>query len=83
MDPLSGNVATLGCCKKLMHMECLIKCMQMKLTCPMCRAEHESLKIVQQDNLFVNVLPRNQNFFRDAFFYTTVTAILIVSISFS
>lgn len=83
MDPLSGNVVTLGCCKKLMHIECLIKCMQMKLTCPMCRAEHESLKIVQQDNLFVNVLPRNQHFFRDAFFYTTVTTILIVSISFS
>lgn len=83
MDPLTGNVATLGCCKKLMHMECLIKCMQMKLTCPMCRAEHESLKIVQQDNLFVNVLPRNQNFFREAFFYTAVTSIVIVSVSFS
>ena len=45
--PLTGTLATLGCCKKMLHVECLIKCMKIKLDCPMCRTRHESLRMVQ------------------------------------
>jgi len=46
-EPLTGTLATLGCCKKMLHVECLIKCMKIKLDCPMCRTRHESLRMVQ------------------------------------
>jgi hypothetical protein len=80
MDPLTGNLATLGCCKKVMHVECLVKCMATKLSCPMCRTEHQSLSVVQniETNIFVNS-PTNRKFFRDALLCTAVTSVISLS----
>jgi len=80
-EPLSGNIATLGCCSKLMHVECLVKCMKVRLTCPMCRANHESLNIVQntETTVFVNSPPKNTTLFRNAFMFMALTSTIIVS----
>lgn len=84
IDPLSGNIATLGCCKKLMHVECLVKCMKQQLTCPMCRAAHESLRMVQDEHnptLMVNINQhRNSQIFRDVFLGTVAMSILVVTV---
>jgi Ring finger domain len=85
-DPLAGSVVTLGCCKKVMHLECIVKCMKQNLDCPMCRTRHESLRMVQdiESQVLVPVLVpyRNKNFFRNAFFATIATTILIISIEY-
>lgn len=83
-DELIGNLATLGCCKKVLHVECLIKCMKQKLSCPMCRTRHESLRMVQdiESQVFVPVSIdfRNKNFFRNIFVGTFVSTIIILSV---
>jgi len=81
-DELTGSTVNLGCCKKSMHVECLIKCMKQKLNCPMCRAHHESLRIVQdvESQVFVPIqVNRNKNFFRDFVVLTLATSIFVVS----
>lgn len=83
-DELTGNVATLGCCRKNLHVECLVRCMKEKLDCPMCRARHESLRMVQdpESQVLVPVMVqmRNQHFFRNIFIITFSTAIVILSV---
>jgi len=81
-DPLTGTLATMGCCQKVMHVECLVKCMKEKLSCPMCRTEHESLRVVQNPQtqvLCVQAPPPNKNLFKNIFLTTLVTSIVIVS----
>jgi hypothetical protein len=81
-DPLVGSLAIIGCCKKTMHVECLVKCMKEKLSCPMCRAHHESLRMVQdvESQVLVPVFyQRNQNLFRNIFTFTFCVAIVIIS----
>ena len=81
-DDLVGNVATLGCCKQLIHVECLVKCMKEKLDCPMCRYHHESLRMVQdiESQVLVSVEFRNKTFFRNIFVGAFVTTIIILSV---
>jgi hypothetical protein len=83
IEPLAGTLATLGCCGKVLHVECLIKCMKEKLTCPMCRARHESLRMVQdiESHVLVPVAVnlRNRNFFRD--FFVLAFSVSVVTIS--
>ena len=82
---LDGTLATLGCCKKIMHVECLVKCMKVKLSCPMCRAAHENLRMVQdvESQILVPVpVPvsvRNSHFFRDVFACSFCITIVILS----
>jgi hypothetical protein len=82
IESLNGTLATLGCCGKVMHIECLIKCMKMKLDCPMCRSRHENLRMVQdiESQVFVPVVVelRNTNFFRNVFLTSIVATILFV-----
>ena len=83
-EPLIGTLATLGCCKKIIHVECLVKCMKQKLDCPMCRARHENLRLVQdvesQVLVPVAVQYNNNNFFRNFFAIVLTSAVIIVSI---
>ena len=83
-DPLTGSVATLGCCKKVLHVECLVKCMKQNLNCPMCRARHESLRMVQdvesQVLVPVAVTYRNKHVFRELFTFTLVTSVITLSL---
>jgi len=83
LDDLTGRtVTTLGCCRKTMHIECLIKCMQVKLECPMCRAAHENLQLVQQtERVFISVPTINKKFFRDALLCTLTTSIVAMSVA--
>jgi hypothetical protein len=37
LSPLNGTVTTVGCCKKQFHTGCILKCVQRKNECPMCR----------------------------------------------
>lgn len=39
-EPLDGTLVTIGCCKKMFHMDCYTKCMYAKPSCPMCRTNH-------------------------------------------
>jgi hypothetical protein len=81
-EELTGTLATLGCCQKVMHVECLVKCMKINLNCPMCRTTHESLRMVQDvesNNMLIMVQNRNQHFFRNMFMCTFVATILILS----
>jgi hypothetical protein len=82
IEPLAGTLTTLGCCGKVMHIECLINCMKIKLDCPMCRSRHENLRMVQdiESQVFVPVVVqlRNNNFFRNVFFTYIVATILFV-----
>lgn len=78
----AGTTATLGCCKQVLHIECLIKCMEMKLTCPFCRAEHQSLMTVRESNTIMVVpVERNQHFFRDAFLCVISGAVCMYSLT--
>jgi hypothetical protein len=83
-EPLIGTLATLGCCKKIIHVECLVKCMKQKLDCPMCRARHENLRLVQdvesQVLVPVAVQYNNNNFVRNFFAIVLTSAVIIVSI---
>lgn len=85
-EPLTGTLATLGCCNKVLHVECLIKCMKVKLDCPMCRARHENLRMVQDVESQV-IVPlavqfRNKNVYREIFIFTLVTAIVTLSLEY-
>jgi Ring finger domain len=82
-EPLSGTLATLGCCGKVLHVECFVKCMKVKLDCPMCRARHDNLRMVQdvesQVLVPVAVEYRNKNVFRELFTFTLVTSVITLS----
>ena len=39
LEPLSGTITIVGCCKKSFHAGCLNKCIQAKNQCPMCRVK--------------------------------------------
>ena len=84
LEPLTGTISTLGCCKQDMQIECLIQCMKMKLTCPLCRAEHQSLRMIQNNNVVINTHPLNLNrhFFRDSFIFTFIISAAAISISY-
>jgi len=83
LETLEGNLATIGCCRQTMHVECLVKCMKQKLDCPLCRSRHESLRMIQdvESQVLVPVMveTRNQKFFRDTFVLTTAVSLIIVS----
>jgi uncharacterized protein YbaR (Trm112 family) len=83
MESLTGTLATLGCCHKIMHVECLIKCMKQNLSCPMCRTVHESLSVVQdtQTNVFVGIPDRTRRVYRDCFAMTLLTSVVAISVS--
>ena len=82
-EPLTGTLATLGCCGKVLHVECFVRCMKVKLDCPMCRARHENLRMVQdvESQVFVPVAVqyRNKNVFRELFTFTLVTSVVTLS----
>ena len=83
-EPLTGTIATMGCCKQILHVECLINCMRQKLSCPMCRVEHESLRVVQNPEtqiLIVESTPLSSKFFRNFFLATVVASIICVSVT--
>lgn len=85
-DPLVGNVATLGCCNKVMHVECLVKCMSINLSCPMCRTIHDSLSFVQNTpnpTVLVDINNRNKYFFRNWFIGSVASSILIVYLNYT
>lgn len=83
LENLEGRtISTLGCCKKMMHMECLINCLKNKLECPMCRAVHESINMVQTtERVFMATPIRNKRFFSEALVITLVTSIVAISVS--
>lgn len=83
LDDLTGStVSTLGCCRKMMHFECLINCLKLKLECPMCRAAHDSINMVQTtEHVFVAVPVMNRKFFKDAMLCTLVTSIVAISVT--
>jgi len=82
-EDLTGTLTTLGCCKKVLHAECFIRALKEKLECPMCRARHESLRMIQDPEsqvlVPIAVQYRNRNFFRDSFFCALATCIVILS----
>jgi hypothetical protein len=83
-DPLTGTLATLGCCRKVLHVECLVRCMKQKLDCPMCRARHENLRLVQdvesQILVPVAVQYRNKEFFKNVFLFTIAVTLVTISV---
>lgn len=52
----SDNVTTLGCCKKQMHSHCYAQCLLTKPACPLCRAEHISIDIPNQNVRVITVI---------------------------
>jgi len=60
LTELNGTLTTIGCCKKVFHLECIIRCLKEKLKCPMCRAEHASVKMAK-DNIVI-VTPKIVNY---------------------
>lgn len=40
LSPLDGTITTVGCCKKQSHMVCLLKCIDRKNECPLCRKQN-------------------------------------------
>jgi hypothetical protein len=87
MEPLSDTIATLGCCKKVMHIECLIKCMKQRLACPMCRTHHGSLSLVRdvesQVLVPVPVPQKNKNVFLSVLTATILMTLVITSTEFT
>jgi hypothetical protein len=83
-DPLTGTLATLGCCRKVLHVECLVRCMKQKLDCPLCRARHENLRLVQdvESQVLVPVAVRYRNieFLKNVFLFTIAVTIVTISV---
>lgn len=52
----SDNITTLGCCKKQMHSHCYAQCLLTKPCCPLCRSQHVSIDIPNQNVRVVTVV---------------------------
>ena len=76
---LHGTLATIGCCKKTLHIECLIKCMEMKLTCPFCRTEHQNLHTIHERERIIVMQDKSRTVFRDCLLFTCATSIVGLS----
>jgi len=83
LDPLVGSITTIGCCQQAMHLECIVKCMKQSLNCPLCRATHDGLRMVQdvesQVLVPVDLRFRRNTFIRDFFLMGITTSVIIVS----
>jgi hypothetical protein len=84
LEPLTDTLVKLGCCQKMFHMPCIVKCLKQKLECPMCRARHVNLNIVQdvesQVMVPVRVFVSYSSVFRNYFIGSTVISITVLSI---
>jgi hypothetical protein len=86
LENLTDTLTTLGCCQKTFHLQCIVKCLKSKLECPMCRAHHVNLNIVQDVESQVMVPVRiyysdkNKNVFKNFFLGTIVVTVMIISI---
>jgi hypothetical protein len=47
--PLDGTITVVGCCKKQFHTNCLLKCIERKNECPLCRRQG----IIEKENVVV------------------------------
>ena len=87
LETLTDTLTTLGCCQKTFHLQCIVKCLKQNLECPMCRARHVNLNIVQDVESQVMVPVRlvvsdaNRNVFRNFFLGTIVVTVIIISSS--
>ena len=59
LTPLSGSLTTVGCCRKQFHTECILKCIEQKNECPMCRAK----QLIQVQDVIVPVLVHDEEMF--------------------
>jgi len=86
LENLSDTLVTLGCCHKRFHMQCIVKCLKQNLECPMCRARHANLNIVQDIESQVMVPVRvllsdsNKNIFRNFFVGIVAATVVVLSV---
>ena len=79
-DDLSGNVVTLGCCKKGIHLDCLIKWFNQKLECPMCRCPQRRLELAETPTGTVTIIRHdNSQLFKNIFLMSAITTVVIIS----
>jgi len=81
LDELStSQIAILDCCKKEIHVNCLVRCMSQSMTCPMCRARHQSLQCVPdvESQVLIVSPPRNDQFFKSFVLLTIAVSCLII-----
>jgi hypothetical protein len=50
LEPLSGTITIVGCCKKSFHAGCLNRCVREKNKCPMCRVKDCIVNIPVAEN---------------------------------
>lgn len=51
LEPLTeGNSLQLRCCRQPIHVQCYMQCIHMKPECPMCRATHETVVVVVEED---------------------------------
>jgi len=56
--------------------------MEMKLTCPFCRAEHQSLHTVKENDRILVIPHPNGNFFRNAFAVAVAMSVCVYGITY-
>jgi len=81
LDELStSQIAILECCKKEIHVNCLVRCMNESMSCPMCRTRYQNLQCVQdvERQIFVVSQPINNYFFKSFFLLTIAVSCLII-----
>ena len=51
LEPLTeGNSLQLRCCRQPIHVQCYMQCIHMKPECPRCRATHETVVVVVEED---------------------------------
>ena len=59
LAPLTGSLTTVGCCRKQFHTECILKCIEQKNECPMCRAK----QLIQVPEVVIPVMSYDEEVF--------------------
>ena len=77
LAPLTGSLTTVGCCRKQFHTGCLLKCVEQKNECPMCRAQH----LIQVPEVVIPVMSYEEEVFvtRQKIIVYTMCGILFVT----
>ncbi len=58
--PLDGTITVVGCCKKQFHTNCLLKCIERKNECPLCRRQN-IIEKEKNEHVVVNIDPESEN----------------------
>jgi len=76
---LEHPITSMQCCKQLFHTACIVRCLDVKPNCPMCRTEYLSIVTVHVPEHIVIQNPK-RNYFWNAFLFVTVSCFVTLGL---